>query len=818
MSRIATRTTGTAAVFLIFVLVGSAFGQAERRYDGHSIVRITAKDQAEIDRIEATGGIILNCIHGPGELDVVVSADQLAELGRLGIEAAVVEHNVQQAIEAQKAPRLAVAGAGDPYDDFFLAYHPYEGDGGIVWYMNELVARYPALASMVNIGTTLEGRTIWGVRITAAASPDTPGVLYFSAEHAREWITPPVALFFARHLLDQYGSDAEVTDLVDSVEFFVVPVFNADGYVFSWTSNRFWRKNRRPNSGGTFGVDVNRNWGTGWGGAGSSGTSSSEVYRGTSAFSEPETQAMRDFILARPNLRAQLDIHSYSQLILWPYGYTPALPPDQEYYQDVGLDMQSLIQGVHGRFYVAGPANTTIYPASGVSIDWTYAQRDMLSLTVECRDTGTFGFLLPPEQIIPNCEEMLPAMLRMTNSDWVREPVRFQFPDGLPASLRTGESTTILVEIVEQTQFIEPASASVHFRYDPAGGFTQSTMSALGGGFFEAALPATNCTSEPQFYFSVQTMQSATSTNPMTAGTGTYYAAAMQSDDRVGVCDGLFADHNGDGAVDSVDFAAFEDCFSGKGNPAGPGCAIFDANQDDAVDCHDWFAFFDAWTDEGSAPGFESCPMRAAPGLVGAGARYITVSGLTGDEPLAIHVSSPDLPCLSAYVDLDEGAANPPVGRLVDAPVYRLPSEWGDPLPVADEQIGPSMRFIVGTEDEMGMPSLKAEAQTLLWGDTSDPIGVLNILDVSGLKNCILELPGSPSLERCDLEPATPNRIANVLDLSQAVDALKEFDYPFPTDCQMGRGLGLNESNSVESDRNKSTRRSQSRPRPWRRQ
>ena len=289
-------------------------------------------------------------------------------------------------------------------------------------------------------------------------------MLYFGGEHAREWITTTVPTYFANHLLSRYGTDPVVTDLVDNVEFFLVPVFNVDGYEYSRNVDRFWRKNRRNNGDGTFGVDLNRNWGVGWGGTGSSSATNSLIYRGTAPFSELETQVLRNFFLAHDNIRAQLDIHSYAQLILWPFGYTPSLPADQSTYGEIGAQMQSLIMNVHGTPFGAGPTYSTTFPEAGVSIDWTYAERGIMSLSLELRDTGFYGFTLPADQIVPSNEELIPAMLHMTNADWVRAPFRLEFPIGIPDHLIAGQPTVITVEAVPQSETIVPGSLLLHYR------------------------------------------------------------------------------------------------------------------------------------------------------------------------------------------------------------------------------------------------------------------------------------------------------------------------------------------------------------------
>ena len=500
------------------LVASTSSAQEAKRFDGNQIVRVEVKNQAELLALEQLGGVILHCTPVIGPMDVLVSAEQLAAVQAITQAVHVVQDDVQGMVDRQRAP-LAVAGA-DPFDDFFLSYHPYEGDGGILWYMNELVARYPTLASMVNVGATFEGRTIWGVRITSNAVATKPAAVYFGCEHAREWVACTVPAYLANHLVENYGIDPDITDLVDNVEFFLIPVFNVDGYIYTWTTDRFWRKNRR-------GVDLNRNWGEGWGGPGSSSSPSHETYRGSSPFSEPETQALRDFFIAHPNVRVQLDVHNYGQLILWPYGYTDTHSPDHNLFQDIGSAMRSLIYGVHGQNYNIGPVYTAIYPASGVSVDWTYAQLGILSYSYEARDINVYRFTLPENQIIPNNEELLPATLFLTNSDWVRAPLLFEFPNGLPTTVTAGVDSPILLRIIPQTESAEPGTANLHYRNDPSGAFSATPLTPLGGLDYQAVLPATNCTSSPEFYFSVQGSGGTSMTNPRQGSSPHYYSAGV---------------------------------------------------------------------------------------------------------------------------------------------------------------------------------------------------------------------------------------------------------------------------------------------------
>ncbi|MBK9128539.1 MAG: hypothetical protein IPM13_12195 [Phycisphaerales bacterium] len=486
------RAIGTMLAALLALTCAAPAVAAPARFDGYVVARVTCATEDELARVIETADELWSCAPAVGDVDVMFAPDRLDALRGLGLPYTIWVQDVQALIDGERAaaPRT-----------WFEDYHPYDE---LVAYLSQLCVDHPTLAQMVNIGTSLEGRTIWGIRIAAPdLDPLAPGVLYFCGQHAREWITTMISPYVATHLLANYGTDPVVTDLVNRVEWFLVPVVNPDGYEHTWTTYRLWRKNRRDNGNGTFGVDLNRNWGYGWGSnTGSSGLPSSETYRGPAPFSEPETQALRDFLLAHPNVRAMNDVHSYSQLILWPWGYTSELPADQAAFSAVGTAMRQLILAVHNMSYTAGPVYSTIYPVSGGSVDWAYGARGIFAFSFELRDKGQYGFILPASQIIPNCEEILPALLHLTDSDPVRA-TRISLPAGRPAALVAGQDTPIEVTITSGDDTLLPATATLHYRYDPSGPFIEVPLTQLAGARFEAVLPATNCTSLPQYYFSI---------------------------------------------------------------------------------------------------------------------------------------------------------------------------------------------------------------------------------------------------------------------------------------------------------------------------
>jgi murein tripeptide amidase MpaA len=277
---------------------------------------------------------------------------------------------------------------------------------------------HPGLASVREIGETLEKRKILALKISdnAAANENEPAVLFMGCHHAREWISVEVPFLFGKYLLDNYGLDPQVRALVDAAEIWIVPIVNPDGLEYSIHVYRYWRKNRRANADGTFGVDINRNYGYAWGidNEGSSGYPGSDIYRGTGPFSEPETAAVRTlFASAGIDFRALISFHSYGQYILYPWGYTAAPAPDDAALGTVAAAMAGLMAGVQGTAYTYGQASQALYLTNGDTVDWAYSLRGSPAFTVELPpvDIDHGGFFNDEAAIGTVFEENLPAML-----------------------------------------------------------------------------------------------------------------------------------------------------------------------------------------------------------------------------------------------------------------------------------------------------------------------------------------------------------------------------------------------------------------------
>jgi hypothetical protein len=243
-------------------------------------------------------------------------------------------------------------------------------------YLDTLIAARPDLISAkVSVGQTIEGRDMWAVKISDNPNIDEDEieVLYTAAIHAREVITPEVLFHFMNYLTANYGSNPTITDLVNNRELWFIPVVNPDGYYYNQVTNPsgggMWRKNRRNNGDGNFGVDLNRNYDYMWAydDEGSSPYTGDQTYRGTSAFSEPETQNMRDFITAH-NFIITMYFHSYSNLVLYPWGYDRIYTPDNDIFEALA-DSCAAFNG-----YDPGPS-WELYVVNGDSDDWGYGEQ-----------------------------------------------------------------------------------------------------------------------------------------------------------------------------------------------------------------------------------------------------------------------------------------------------------------------------------------------------------------------------------------------------------------------------------------------------------
>lgn len=400
---------------VVLATLASAPQPRPNPYTDHLLVEVEVPDAATLTRLLETGVDPWPEHPRVGAVPVLVSPERRAMLWAGGWQLRVLPVDVQAELDAE-ADRLAsatpvVPGGGDFFADFRdLATIDAEVDA--------IAAAAPELVTVFDLGESIEGRAIRAVRITAAGDDGRPAVLVTVGQHAREWIAVSSGMYVIDQLVTR-ATEPEIAEMLAAVQVFVVPVVNPDGYEHSWVGDRYWRKNRRDG----IGVDTNRNFGHNWGGLGASAEPEDGNYAGTAAFSEPESAAVRDFVQAHPELVAHLDLHSFGQLVLYPWGdvFEPA-PDDAALSATANAMADAMDAGGAGYTAIQG---VDLYPAAGNAIDWSYGDAGLHAVTMELRPTDEeIGFVLPPGEIVPVGDEVfagLWVLLAWANGD-VPEP------------------------------------------------------------------------------------------------------------------------------------------------------------------------------------------------------------------------------------------------------------------------------------------------------------------------------------------------------------------------------------------------------------
>ncbi len=356
-------------------------------------VQVPVSGRAGLDSLAALGFEVADVRRADGGLFAVIVAGprDAARLGGRGFAAAPLPGAV------------APVAAADTYRVFRSFDKPVTGIRATL----QAWAAADTALHLDSIGSSIEGRPILAVKVGASDdAPARPNVLFMATHHAREWISTEVAMRLIRWL-----SDSLPPTLRDTRDVWVIPVENPDGYQYTFTADRYWRKNRRPNADSTYGVDPNRNYPAFWGidDLGSSPSPGTEIYRGTAPGSEPETQAIMTFHAAHPPVLA-VSYHSYSDLVLYPYGFRPGeIAADRTVFAALaGTDLAPAVRdGVPESalaYYHPGPA-WNLYPTNGEYTDWAYRTYGAIGFTSEltsgCCAAGLYyGFAFPDDSAL----------------------------------------------------------------------------------------------------------------------------------------------------------------------------------------------------------------------------------------------------------------------------------------------------------------------------------------------------------------------------------------------------------------------------------
>ncbi|KAM7375124.1 hypothetical protein PAMA_014282 [Pampus argenteus] len=292
---------------------------------------------------------------------------------------------------------------------FYERYHSLED---IYYWINLTIQDNPSRVKAILLGSSYEKRPLYALKLSFSDRPNKKAMWIDCGIHAREWISPAFCLWFVQYSLAFYMQNQDITQILDNLDVYVLPVLNPDGYHYTWTTNRMWRKNRSLSKvSSCVGVDLNRNFDANWCTEGASDYPCSEIYCGEFPESEPESQAVADFLRSHKNtIQLYFSIHSYSQMLLFPYSCSLEEAENHNDLLEMAKQAAQNIKRYYRNIYKYGSGAKTIYLAPGGSDDWAYKLGIKYSYTFELQDRGEYGFLLPPSHIPKACNEALIAV------------------------------------------------------------------------------------------------------------------------------------------------------------------------------------------------------------------------------------------------------------------------------------------------------------------------------------------------------------------------------------------------------------------------
>lgn len=383
------------------------------RYDGYQVLNVAtvnSKERRKIqelekqDAVEKLNGYVTG-VHLLIKKENVPIVKQTLENNSMAFE--VLMDDLQRAIDTENPP--IDEDSFDNRKGHKLTFQHYHRMSDIHGYLDYLSATRSDYVSVETIGTSGEGRPLKVIKISSGKS-NAPALWVDGGIHAREWIAVSTVLYIVNELTENRD---KLDEELRGIDYYFLPIVNPDGYEYSHERERLWRKNRRRNFGSyCAGVDLNRNWAYEWGGKGSGKVACGETYQGPNAASEPETKAISKYILANNSqFKGYITFHSYGQYILYPWGYAKKYTADHDALDRVGRLMASAIKQESGNTYTVGNSASLLYAASGAADDWAKGiAKIKYTYTIELRDTGRHGFILPASEIVSTGKEGFAAV------------------------------------------------------------------------------------------------------------------------------------------------------------------------------------------------------------------------------------------------------------------------------------------------------------------------------------------------------------------------------------------------------------------------
>ena len=342
-------------------------------------------------------------------------------------------------------------------------------------------------------------RDILAVKISdnVAVDEDEPEVMIVGLHHAREWSTSELVLAIVQNLTSAYGNDTRLSWLVDNREIWIVPVVNPDGLDYALDSDQWWRKNRRLNIGGEYGVDLNRNYNGSqngdsegeWGGVGTSHVTSDDTYCGEAPFSEPETQAIRDMVYQR-DFEITLDFHSYGNWVMWPWGYTANITEDDADLVRIGTELAA-INGYT-------PAQSVdMYATTGDSLDWLYGGEDIYAILFEVGDEFHPTRAVDLEKIL---QDNVPAALYGIEIAGDREARDFDIVHAVESVRSFSPVGFSINATITADRGVDATALTVSYRVDGGSWSSVAMSKSVGNDTYTGIVPAQFAGSVVEYY------------------------------------------------------------------------------------------------------------------------------------------------------------------------------------------------------------------------------------------------------------------------------------------------------------------------------
>ncbi|KAF9282466.1 hypothetical protein BGZ68_005956 [Mortierella alpina] len=410
---------------------------APNSYANHRLVRMQLETKDELKKlIKVENQLHLDYLSRKilnGNTDIRVPPESFEKFKALGFPYKVLINDLQQSINAEQdennkyqqqwqAIKKTMTGWSEEInnksyrgsrnnatvpsaDDWFAGYHSYEDHG--IW-LNAQIQNHPDIATGFSVGKSYQGREQAGIKIGKGPN----NVVLNGLQHAREWITGPVVEYLIHELVT--GTDAKVADYLKKYTFHIIPIMNPDGFILTQNGHRMHRKNAQPNPGHPecIGRDLNRNWDIHWdeGMDGRTTDVCEQVYRGTSAFSAPETANMGKYLRNTPNVVSNMDFHSHAQMWMAPHGYSCTPPESYEsYLKPLAAGAVAALEKVYGTQFAYGDICNIIGQSFGNSADYALSVGVGAPFGIELRDKEASGFELPADQILPSGKEIWEA-------------------------------------------------------------------------------------------------------------------------------------------------------------------------------------------------------------------------------------------------------------------------------------------------------------------------------------------------------------------------------------------------------------------------